>query len=246
MHGYRAGTVNKNDAAFAGLRDSGCINYWRVRHAVLQITEAHCTSRIARSRTRTGPMSSRATSRPCGSPRTGHGRTLCSMVGSLRPLQPNGAGVILLHGVGAERSQMAGHAAYLLHAGFTVLLPDLRGHGSSAGAFISYGVLESADVHAWADWLLRERPVTRLYGAGRIARRRDPRWSPWLANHAFAPSSPSVPSIVLRTSPITDWNTRRASAIGRPGRSSKLAFSTRARGMVFDLLGISRGGDSNH
>jgi hypothetical protein len=82
------------------------------------------------------------------------------------PSAPNGSGVILLHGVGDQRSGMAAHASYLLRAGFTVLMPDSRGHGSSGGAFISYGVLESADVHEWANWLLRQRPIAHLYGLG--------------------------------------------------------------------------------
>src|SRR3984885_10363730 len=49
------------------------------------------------------------------------------------PREPNGSGVILLHGVGDTRSGMTVHAGYLLRAGFTVLMPDARGHGSSGG-----------------------------------------------------------------------------------------------------------------
>jgi pimeloyl-ACP methyl ester carboxylesterase len=47
-----------------------------------------------------------------------------------------------------------------------VLTPDARGHGSSGGSVISYGIRESSDVHVWADWLLHTRPITRLYGLG--------------------------------------------------------------------------------
>jgi len=82
------------------------------------------------------------------------------------PHQPNGSGVLVLHGVGDTRSGMAMHARYLLRAGFTVLLPDARGHGSSGGSVISYGIRESADVHTWADWLLQHRPIGHLYGLG--------------------------------------------------------------------------------
>jgi alpha-beta hydrolase superfamily lysophospholipase len=80
------------------------------------------------------------------------------------PRVPNGSGVIVLHGVGDTRRGMAVHAGFLLRAGFTVLMPDCRGHGSSGGSVITYGIRESADVHAWADWLLRERPIAHLYG----------------------------------------------------------------------------------
>jgi hypothetical protein len=82
------------------------------------------------------------------------------------PLQPNGSGVILLHGVGDMRSGMAAHALFLLRAGFTVLMPDARGHGSSGGTVITYGIRESADVHTWVDWFLHKRPIARLYGLG--------------------------------------------------------------------------------
>ena len=82
------------------------------------------------------------------------------------PREPNGAAVILLHGVGDTRMGMSGHAPFLLRAGYTVLLPDLRGHGASGGTIITYGVRESADIHRWADLLLRQPGITRLYGLG--------------------------------------------------------------------------------
>jgi uncharacterized protein len=45
-------------------------------------------------------------------------------------------------------------------------MPDARGHGSSGGSLISYGIRESADVHTWADWFLHKRPIAHLYGLG--------------------------------------------------------------------------------
>ena len=82
------------------------------------------------------------------------------------PRMPNGAGVILLHGVADTRVGMSGHAPWLLRAGYTVLLPDSRGHGASGGEIITYGIREAGDVHCWADLLLRQPGVTRLYGIG--------------------------------------------------------------------------------
>ena len=82
------------------------------------------------------------------------------------PREPNRSGVIVLHGVGDTRRGMAVHAGFLLRAGFTVLLPDCRGHGSSGGSVITYGIRESADVHAWVDWFLHQRPIAHLYGLG--------------------------------------------------------------------------------
>ncbi len=82
------------------------------------------------------------------------------------PHAANGSAVILLHGVGDTRKGVLQHAEYLLRAGFTVLTPDSRGHGASGGDYITYGVKEAADVHAWGDWLFAHRPVHRLYGMG--------------------------------------------------------------------------------
>lgn len=82
------------------------------------------------------------------------------------PPKPNGAAVILLHGVNNSRLGMSGQARFLLRDGYTVLLPDIRGHGLSGGAILTYGIRESGDVHAWVDWLLAPRPGYRLYGLG--------------------------------------------------------------------------------
>jgi len=82
------------------------------------------------------------------------------------PRQSNGAGVILMHGVADTRLGMSGHAPFLLRAGYTVLMPDSRGHGGSTGSIITYGVRESHDVQRWADLLSREQNVVRLYGIG--------------------------------------------------------------------------------
>jgi alpha-beta hydrolase superfamily lysophospholipase len=83
------------------------------------------------------------------------------------PHTSNGYAVILLHGVADTREGMMGHAPYLLQAGYTVLAPDFRGHGTSGGDVIGYGAMEAEDIHEWCDWLLTYRPLTRLYGLGR-------------------------------------------------------------------------------
>ena len=83
-----------------------------------------------------------------------------------RPKQPNGAGVIALHGVADTRLGMLGHAQFLLRRGFTVLLPDCRGHGRSGGAIITYGIKEAGDTSRWANQILQDNAVHRLYGIG--------------------------------------------------------------------------------
>lgn len=83
-----------------------------------------------------------------------------------RPREPNGSAVILLHGIADNRLGMFAHASFLLQNGFSVLLPDLRGHGASGGDLITYGIKEAGDVHSWADLLFHDRKLERLYGIG--------------------------------------------------------------------------------
>ncbi len=61
---------------------------------------------------------------------------------------------------------MLEHARFLVRAGYTVLTPDARGHGASGGKYISYGLLEARDLRSWADWLVANRGIQRLYGLG--------------------------------------------------------------------------------
>lgn len=96
---------------------------------------------------------------------TGDGTSLEAWL--FRPRRSNGGDVILLHGVGDSREGMLEHARLLLNAGYTVLLPDFRGHGTSGGSLITYGIRESGDIHQWCDWFLARCPTTRLYGLGR-------------------------------------------------------------------------------
>ena len=85
---------------------------------------------------------------------------------SFTPARPNAAGVMLLHGVADTRRGMTTHAWFLLARGYSVLLPDSRGHGVSEGSPITYGIREADDVHRWANWWFDTRHIARLYGAG--------------------------------------------------------------------------------
>jgi uncharacterized protein len=96
--------------------------------------------------------------------RTADGVTLSAWL--FTPRRANGSAVILLHGVADTRLGVLAHARFLLENGFTVLTPDVRGHGSSGGKLITYGVREAEDVRAWADWLFHHQPVQKLYGLG--------------------------------------------------------------------------------
>ena len=61
--------------------------------------------------------------------------------------------VLLLHGVGSNRSSMVDRARFLHRAGYAVLLPDFQAHGESDGAHITFGSLESLDANAALDFL---------------------------------------------------------------------------------------------
>jgi predicted acyl esterase len=64
------------------------------------------------------------------------------------PETPDGREVILLHGIGSNRQDMVALGDFFLKHGYSVLEPDLRGHGESGG-LATYGVREEGDITAW-------------------------------------------------------------------------------------------------
>lgn len=83
-----------------------------------------------------------------------------------RPKHPNGDAVIVLHGHIDTRKGVLGHAAMLLRNGYAVLAPDSRGHGSSGGELVTFGVAESEDTRRWGRWLRDGAGARRVYGLG--------------------------------------------------------------------------------
>lgn len=81
------------------------------------------------------------------------------------PDTPNGKVVILLHGIGASRQDMVPLGYLFLRHGYSVLEPDLRGHGESRG-LATYGVLEADDVRRWVDWMAATSHSGQIYGFG--------------------------------------------------------------------------------
>lgn len=71
----------------------------------------------------------------------------------VRPANANGDAAIVLHGVGDNRLGMTGYAEMLLRHGFTVLMPDARGHGASGGQVVTYGLLERNDIRQWVEFV---------------------------------------------------------------------------------------------
>ncbi len=82
-----------------------------------------------------------------------------------RPAKPNGDAVFLLHGVGDNRQGMMGFAELFLSHGYSVLVPDSRGQGTSAGV-TTYGVKEVGDVRRWFDWLRDHEHPDCVFGMG--------------------------------------------------------------------------------
>ncbi len=74
-----------------------------------------------------------------------------------------GAGaVLLLHGVGSNRTSMGGRAIFLHAMGFTVLAPDFQAHGESPGEHVTYGARESLDAAAAMKYLHATIPEERV------------------------------------------------------------------------------------
>lgn len=74
-----------------------------------------------------------------------------------------GAGaVLLLHGVGANRTSMLARAKFLHRLGFTVLAPDLQANGESPGDHVTFGARESLDAAASVTFLRGAMPEERV------------------------------------------------------------------------------------
>ena len=71
-------------------------------------------------------------------------------------------GVLLMHGVRANRKQMLARASFLNQKGYSVLLFDFQAHGESPGENITFGYLEAQDAEAAFSFLekqLNDKPV---------------------------------------------------------------------------------------
>lgn len=84
----------------------------------------------------------------------------------VRPHHGNGDAAIVLHGLGDNRVGMIGYAQLLLARGFTVLMPDARGHGLSGGPLVTYGLMERKDIRRWFDFLQAKEHPRCIFGMG--------------------------------------------------------------------------------
>ena len=68
-----------------------------------------------------------------------------------------GRTIICVHGYHSDPVHDFGGATDKLLKHANLLLIDQRGHGKSGGKYITFGILESRDCKAWAEWLLKEK-----------------------------------------------------------------------------------------
>lgn len=76
--------------------------------------------------------------------------------------QAGSGAVLLLHGVGDDRTSMRARAIFLHDRGFTILAPDFQAHGESPGDHITYGARESLDAAAALAFLRASAPGERV------------------------------------------------------------------------------------
>src|SRR4029077_16530942 len=84
----------------------------------------------------------------------------------VRAAKPNGAWLLVFHGVADNRYGMTEHARLLLQHGYSVVMMDSRAHGASGGDMASYGWLERKDVSAEIDELERSEHPEHLFALG--------------------------------------------------------------------------------
>ncbi len=79
-----------------------------------------------------------------------------------RPFDPSLPAVVMLHGAGFDHSTWALHSRWFAHHGYSVLAPDLPGHGRSAGTALP----TIADMADWTAALLDAAgaPKAKLVG----------------------------------------------------------------------------------
>ncbi len=92
---------------------------------------------------------------------TGH-----ALAGWFAPGRPGCGAVLLLHGIRSDRRALASRMGFLARAGFTVLAIDLRAHGESAGAAVTFGALEAQDAAGALGWLRAAAPGERAGAIG--------------------------------------------------------------------------------
>lgn len=75
-------------------------------------------------------------------------------------------GIVIVHGIHANRAYLIPQAVILAEAGYHLLLIDLRGHGQSEDAIMTFGYREALDVEAAVDYLMALPDVEQVGALG--------------------------------------------------------------------------------
>lgn len=75
---------------------------------------------------------------------------------------PSDLWLIAVHGYQSEHSSVEDVAEQCFQRGYNVLLPDLRGHGNSEGAYIGMGLHDSLDILSWIDVIVEGNPEAKI------------------------------------------------------------------------------------
>src|SRR5689334_292306 len=78
------------------------------------------------------------------------------------PGRPGFGAVLLLHGVGSNRTSMLGRLRFLHARGYAILAPDFQAHGESPGEHVTFGERESLDAESSVEFLRKSAPNERL------------------------------------------------------------------------------------
>jgi dipeptidyl aminopeptidase/acylaminoacyl peptidase len=84
----------------------------------------------------------------------------------IRPPNPNRDWILLFHGISDNRTGVLGHAEFLLHHGFSVVMMDSRAQGESGGDMVTYGWKEKRDTVAITNALYSTESVRHLGALG--------------------------------------------------------------------------------
>jgi uncharacterized protein len=79
---------------------------------------------------------------------------------------PNGAWVLLFHGVADNRVGVIGQSEFLLRAGYCVTMMDARAHGASEGSVATYGWLERRDSQAIVNAVVNAEHPKKIFALG--------------------------------------------------------------------------------
>lgn len=80
----------------------------------------------------------------------------------LQPEEENHRWAVVCHGYKSNGSRMADYAAAFYQRGFSVLVPDARGHGQSEGDYIGMGWPERRDIVGWTNMILEHDPDAEI------------------------------------------------------------------------------------